>query len=328
MKAILFRKRGLTLVEKPRPRSAPGLALVRVLVAGICRTDIELWSGYYNFEGVAGHEFVGVVEEAPGRENLVGRRVTADINIGCGGCDECRRGNHRHCPDRRVIGLKGWDGAFAEYLVAPAANLYLVEDDLGDREAVLAEPLAAALRIADQVEITPDLRMAVLGDGKLGMLAALALRPLNPGLVLIGRHENRLALARDLGLSTETVTLEEDPPAAARRLGAFDLVVEATGRSEGISYALALVRPEGTIMLKTTSHQPSKVNLAEAAVREIKIIGSRCGDLGRALAFLKERTFDPARLIEKIYPFPEFPLAFQHARRPGAGKVLVDFPPP
>jgi len=325
MRAVRFADGEISFVTLPRPRPGPNQVLLKPVLAGICNTDLELLQGYHAFHGVPGHEFVAVVAKAPGRPELLGRRVVCDINIGCGRCQWCAAGDPRHCETRRVIGILNWPGAYAGYLCAPAANLHLVDDAVSDEEAVFAEPLAAALEVAQQVHVTASLKMAILGDGKLGLLAALGLRHYNPGLLLAGKHPKNLAIAQRQGVATFQVKTPQAYKDLARELGLFDLVVEATGRPEGINHALSLVRPEGTIVVKTTSHEPSKIDLARVVVDEINILGSRCGDLALALDFLRNKWVKVRPLIEAIYPFARFKEAFARARRPGAKKVLIRF---
>jgi threonine dehydrogenase-like Zn-dependent dehydrogenase len=312
-----------SLVERPRPRPQAGQALVRVTMAGICNTDLELLAGYYGFTGVPGHEFVGVVEQAPGFPELEGMRVTADINVGCGHCPRCQGGDPRHCLQRRVIGIKHWEGALAQYVLAPVVNLHEVPDGMPQRQAVFAEPLAAALEVGQQVPIDAGTRLAVLGDGKLGLLIALGLRPRNPGLLLLGRHRRKLDIAQAQGVST--LALDPEGTWPPPDLEPFDLVVEATGHPQGPALALDLLRPQGTLVLKTTSHLPTSINLARVVVDEIAILGSRCGNIALALEDLDQGRLDVRPLIEKIYPFQELLPALEHARRRGALKVLLSF---
>ncbi len=304
--------------ELPRPRPAPGEALVRVLLAGICNTDLELLAGYYGFAGVPGHEFVGLVEEAPSRPELVGRRVVAEINFGCGSCARCLAGDPRHCPERRALGIKDAPGAMAEYVALPAENLIPIDDSLGDRQAVFSEPLAAALEPSQQMRLTARQRLLVLGDGKLGLLCALGLRHWVPSLVLAGRHPHKLALAQAQGVAT---VLSSDPALGDQR---FEVVVEATGRPEGLAQALALVQPEGVVVAKTTSHQPSTLDLAKLVVDEVTLMGSRCGDMRLALHFLQNRLLAVEPLIQATYPLARAGEALAAAGRPGALKVLLE----
>jgi threonine dehydrogenase-like Zn-dependent dehydrogenase len=328
MRALWFENGRATLDERPIPAPGPDEALIRVLMAGICGTDLELQDGYYGFSGIPGHEFVGRVEACACAPDLVGRRVVADINLGCGTCPDCRAGDPRHCPARTVVGIRGRDGAMAESLALPARALHAVDDAIPDQEAVFAEPLAAALRIADQVAITPDSRVLVLGDGRLGLLCALALRHFAPGLTLAGRHPDKLAIAARAGVATALSPAPEGPSAPlATPLsvhGPFDLVVEATGRPEGLAQALSLTRPRGTIVAKTTSRLPSTLNLARLVVDEITLLGSRCGNMAQALAFLAGRRVDARPLVQAVFPFSQAQEALEAARRPGALKVLLD----
>lgn len=324
MLSAWFQDGRASLVERPMPRPQPGQALLKVRLAGLCNTDLELLAGYYGFVGVPGHEFVAVVEEAPGHDYLEGLRVVADINVGCGQCPRCRLGDPRHCPQRRVIGIKHWDGALAQYLLAPVGSLRQVPDGLPSPLAVFAEPLAAALEVGRQVPLEPDMRLAVLGDGKLGLLIALGLRRQVPGLVLMGHHPAKLALAQAQGVATLVVHPRGAWPPPGQE--PFDLVVEATGHPQGPALALDLLRPQGTLVLKTTSHLPSTLNLARVVVDEIAILGSRCGDLDLALDYLASARLDVRPLIEATYPFAQLAQALEHARRPGALKVLLRFP--
>ena len=325
MKAIYFDKQRIDLIERYDIASNPGEAVLKVNIGGICRTDIELLQGYYGFHGVAGHEFVGEIIDAPGDSALIGRRATADINIGCGECEFCRSDHGRHCLQRRVIGIHDWDGAFAEYVKVPAANLCLVPDAVADKEAVFAEPLAAALQVARQVALGGSRRTLILGDGNLGLLLALALRSFDPELLLLGRHADRLKIAADQGVETYQADRSQDPANLASTLGGFETVIEATGRPDGITYAMALVKPKGTIVMKTTIRQAASVDITSLAVREITLIGSRCGDLDMALSFLRERRLDVKPLIGRIFPLEQYREAFEAAQRPGSGKVLITF---
>ncbi|QLA19487.1 MDR/zinc-dependent alcohol dehydrogenase-like family protein [Desulfolutivibrio sulfoxidireducens] len=317
MRAVYLSNNGMTLSLRERPEPKAGEALIRVLVAGICNTDLELAKGYMDFSGVPGHEFVGVVEAAPDAPEWLGRRVVADINWGCGRCARCLSGDPRHCGDRTTLGIHGWDGAFAEWMVAPVKNLLSVPDGLPEREAVFAEPLAAALEVSQQAHLTARTRVAVLGDGKLGILAACGLRHFCPGIVLIGRHAHKLEVAARQGV---TVRLASELKGRDER---FDVVVEATGRADGLARAMDMVRPEGTIVAKTTVAATAPLDLARLVVDEITVMGSRCGDLSLALHFLESRLVDVAPLIEAEYPLADFETAFARASRPGARKVLV-----
>lgn len=308
MKAVRISDGSLRLTDAPMPRPEPHEALIRVLMAGICNTDQELLKGYMNFSGVPGHEFVGLVESAPSRPELTGKRVVGDINIGSG------PGDHRHSPGRTVLGILGKDGAFAQYITLPVWNCHLVPDNVDDQTAVFAEPLAAALEVGQQVHIRAGDRVAVLGDGKLGVLIALALRHLCPGVILVGKHQGKLAIAAAQGVRTAL---------AGEVSGPFDVVVEATGRPEGITSAMSLVRDEGVIVLKSTTEAASCLDISRIVVREITLIGSRCGDTALALDHLAHGLVDPSGLVEAVLPFEDVEEAFRLAARPGARKVLV-----
>lgn len=326
MRAVTFAHGAVQWTEKPRPQPRSGEVLIQVRLAGICNTDLELLKGYMDFAGVPGHEFVGRVVAAPDHPGLVGKRVTAEINLGCGRCDACRKADARHCPHRTTLGIAGKDGAFADYVVVPAAVVHEVPESVSDREAVFIEPLAAALEPGQQLHLTADRSVLVLGDGKLGILTACALRHLAPDLVLAGRHPRKLAIAAAQGVATHQAGTSEALVAGlGRTTGPFDVVIEATGRPEGLACALDLVRPEGTVVLKTTTFAPTPVNMARVVVDEITLVGSRCGNFRLAAAFLRDRLVDVLPLIEAAYPFQAFPEALAAAARPGAMKVLVEF---
>jgi threonine dehydrogenase-like Zn-dependent dehydrogenase len=320
MQVICFNNNHVELTEKSYPTAGKNQAVIQVLMSGICRTDMELFDGYYHFTGVPGHEFVGRVVEAVDATSLVGRRVVADINVGCGACSYCRTGRPKHCLKRLVIGIKDWDGAFADYVRVPLCNIHEVDESIDDVSAVFTEPLAAALDISRQVHLKPDMKAVVLGGGKLGCLIALALRHYLPHLLLLGRHAKGLDIAAAQGVTTALISNDES---LVERLGRFDLVVDATGRPQGVNVALDLTAPQGVLVIKTTSHLSSTLNLSRVAVEEIRMIGSRCGDFDQALSFLKHRLLDVARFVEAVYSFAEFGVAFEHARRPGALKVLL-----
>ena len=323
MRAVYFENQQVKIIEHPRPVAGEGEAIIQVAISGICRTDLEQLAGYYHFSGIPGHEFVGRVIESPSRPDILGRRVTSEINIGCGKCIFCVRGEKEHCPDRKVIGIKNWEGAFAEYVKAPLNNIHPVPAGITDEAAVFVEPLAAALRITQQIHITTDYKAAILGDGKLGLLAAMAIGHYTPSTVLFGKHADRLALARQWGLATQLVETGSFERILEGAAGSYDLVVEATGRADGIGSALKLVRPRGHLVVKTTSRHLSEIDLSDMVVREIRMTGSRCGDFEQAMMFLKRNWVAPEAMIAARYEFADFEAALRHAARPGAGKVLV-----
>jgi threonine dehydrogenase-like Zn-dependent dehydrogenase len=298
------------------PQPPPGEALVRVRLAGICNTDLELRRGYYPFTGVPGHEFVGTVEAATDAPQWVGRRVVGEINAACGTCRACRAGRATHCEKRSVLGIAARDGAFATHLVLPIRNLHAVPDALTDETAVFTEPTAAALEIQEQVRVSPADRVVVIGAGKLGQLVAQTLAVTGCRLLVVGRSPRPLALVAARGIPTATVEGLEPREA--------DLVVECTGHPDGLELARRAVRPRGTIVLKSTYHGKAEVDLARFVVDEITLVGSRCGPFAPALALLTEGLVDPRPLVEARYPLAEAVVAFEHAARPGALKILID----
>ncbi len=298
----------------PRPEPPPGEALVRVKLAGICNTDLEIVRGYMGFQGVLGHEFVGVVEECAD-ESLVGRRVVGEINCYCGECPTCRAGAPTHCPHRTTLGIWGRDGAFADYLILPMANLHTVPQALNDEAAVFVEPLAAALEILEQVQVKPTMRVVVLGDGKLGLLVAQVLGLTGCDLVVGGHHEEKLAILRQRGIDARLA--DELPPEKA------DVVVDCTGHPGGFTAARGMVKPRGTLVLKSTFHGDVEVNLSMLVVDEITLVGSRCGPFAPALRLLEDGLVDVESLISATYPLDEGLTAFEQAQKKGTLKVLL-----
>jgi threonine dehydrogenase-like Zn-dependent dehydrogenase len=247
----------------------------------------------------------------------------ADINCGCHQCHRCLQGDPRHCAHRSVIGIRGRDGALAEYLKVPLENIHAVPQQIEDHQAVFTEPLAAALEITQQIHITNTDRVAVIGDGKLGLLIALALKHYCPGLVLLGKHTDNLQIVANQDVATRQVPSEGTLSFLNTIDKDFDIVIDATGKPNGLNMGIELVRPEGTIVLKTTSHLPSQIHFAPVVVKEITLIGSRCGDLSLALSFLKNKWIDVSPLIDSIYPFHDLSKAFSRAQQPGIKKVLI-----
>jgi threonine dehydrogenase-like Zn-dependent dehydrogenase len=297
----------------PQSATIAQTALVKVHLAGICSTDLQIFKGYMGFRGVPGHEFVGSVSEEP--KELLGKRVVGEINFGCGRCENCARDLSRHCTNRSVMGILNADGAFAEYVAVPAANLHLVPDKVSDEEAVFTEPLAAAFEILEQVQIDPGDQVLVLGDGKLGNLCAQVLRLTGASVTALGKHEDKLKLIKRAGV--RTILLNDWKP----RL--FDVVVDATGSPSGLELALSAVRPRGTLVLKSTIAGNHDVSLAPIVINEITVIGSRCGLFPPALEALEEKSVSVTPLIEKIYPLNDGIEAVGHAARPGTKKILL-----
>lgn len=312
MKALVFDGTLRFADDYPQPKPSPDEALVRVLLAGICNTDLEIIKGYMGFRGVLGHEFVGIVVEAPDA-GIVGKRVVGEINAWCGDCPTCRAGRPTHCPHRTTLGIFGRDGAFAEYLTLPQRNLHLVPDNLSNEAAVFVEPLAAALEILEQVHIRPTDRVAVLGDGKLGLLVAQVLSLTGCALTVVGHHATKLAILARKGIPTTT-----QPPDDR-----FDVVVECTGQAAGFDLARRLVRPRGTLVLKSTFAGTQETTLAPLVVDEITLLGSRCGPFAPALRLLAAGLIDPAPLISATYPLEEGLVAMERARQRGTLKVLL-----
>jgi threonine dehydrogenase-like Zn-dependent dehydrogenase len=295
------------------PADTKSVALIKVHLAGICSTDLQILKGYMGFTGVPGHEFVGSVVD--GSQDWLGQRVVGEINFGCGICDNCRRGLARHCPNRRVMGIVNADGAFADYVAVPVANLHPVADSISDEDAVFTEPLAAAFEILTQIQINPGDEILVLGDGKLGNLCAQVLRLTGAKVTALGKHAEKLAAIKRAGV--RTVQLNDWQP----RL--FDIVVEASGSPSGLELALGAVRPRGTLILKSTIAGKHEVSLAPIVIHEISVVGSRCGPFPDALDALAAKRVAVAPLIEAIYSLKDGVDAVERAMRAGAKKILL-----
>jgi threonine dehydrogenase-like Zn-dependent dehydrogenase len=308
-------------LDRAEPVPAPGEVLVRVLVAGICETDLQLIRGYKGFRGVLGHEFVGIA--TTGR--FAGQRVVGEINCSCWTCDTCRAGRPGHCPSRTVLGILGHDGAFAEYIAVPDRNLHRVPDKVDTDVAVFAEPLAAAFQIPAQLPIARTDRIVVLGDGRLGNLCAQVLARESDHVTVAGKHPSKLALLERLGISTRVVNASglEAGFSNQSQEGA-DIVVDCTGSAAGLATALELVRPRGTIVLKTTIAGEQTLSLAPVVVDEITIIGSRCGPFDLALEALAAGRIDARTLIHDRFDLTDGVRALQRAAEPGVLKVLID----
>ncbi len=312
----------LEFKDIPTPEIPTGEALIRVRMAGICRTDQELVKGYMSFSGVPGHEFVGEVVEvdsAAGSQakELIGKRVVGEINCGCGTCDYCHSGLERHCPQRTVLGIKGRDGAFAEYLTLPVNNLHVVPDTVDDQTAVFTEPLAAALEILEQVRIKPDDGVLVIGDGKLGLLIARILQLHGCRLLCLGSHPHKIELLKSWGI--EAANYRDYQPVPC------DLAVEASGSTQGFAIAVSALKARGTLIFKSTYAETLTFDVAPLVVNEITVIGSRCGPFAPALRLLSQNLIPTNQLISRIYPFDEAIAAFQYAAQGDALKVLLQF---
>lgn len=313
MRAVVLNSHGVSFQPEYAPTPAAGDIPIRILRAGICETDLQLIQGYMGFQGVLGHEFVGVAESG----RYAGRRVTGEINCACGRCDLCRSGLGNHCPHRSVLGILRHDGAFADRVWLPEENLHPVPDSVSDDEAVFVEPLAAAFQIPAQLDLSQYARVVVLGDGRLGNLCAQVLQQHGANLLVIGKHSEKLQRLKDRGI--ETALLDE---VSDRKFA--DLVVECAGSPTGFPTACELVRPRGTIVLKTTVAGEAGPNLAPVVIDEITIVGSRCGPFADALRALEERTVEVTSLITGRFPLESAAEAFQQAGRRDQLKVLFE----
>ena len=315
MLAVHLENGHIEVRDEPRPHRPEGMALIRLLCGGICNTDLELQRGYYGFAGTPGHEFVGEVIEADSPA-WVGRRVVGEINLACGACDWCRRGLGRHCPRRTVLGIVNHPGAFREFLTLPERNLHALPDALPTERAVFVEPLAAACEILDQVTLPCAAEVAVLGDGKLGLLVALVLNAYGHRVHQFGRHAEKLQIARRAGVATEASS-------GALPEMAYDWVVDATGSPEGLRQAVRMTRPRGTVILKSTVHGLVGVDTAPVIVNEITLVGSRCGRFEPALDLLSRNLIPVEEMISEQLPLADAPRAFERAAQKGVLKVLL-----
>jgi alcohol dehydrogenase len=317
MRALYFDGQ-LSVRQVPIPSPAPGEALVRVRLAGICGTDRQILKGYSGFHGIPGHEFVGEVVECEKKE-WVGKRVVGEINITCQGCDWCRRGLGRHCANRTVMGIIRRPGAFAEFVTLPITNLHEVPANVSNDAAVFTEPLAAACEILEQMSILPGTRAAILGAGRLGLLVAQVLRHAGAEVTVIGRNAAKLDLARSWGFNVME-NASQLPPKS------FLVVVEATGSPQGLEQALRLVEPRGTVVMKSTFHEPAQFDTAKLVVDEITLLGSRCGNFRVALDLLRSGAIRVQELVSRVFPLEAGVEAFKYLEDPACLKVLLANP--
>ncbi len=315
MKALIFDEKLRLATDYPQPAPPSGESLVRVTLAGICNTDIEIARGYMGYRGILGHEFVGVVEESDD-ESLIGQRVVGEINAHCGECAYCRRGMTTHCPHRTTLGIAGRDGALAEYLTLPTRNLHRVPDNIPDEVAAFTEPLAAACEILEQIQICPTDRVIVLGDGKLGLLVAQVVSLTGCDLTTIGHHRDKLDILERRGIDTQIGSVADMPREV-------DIVIECTGNASGFVAARRMLRPRGTLVLKSTYHGTPEVDLSSVVVDEITLIGSRCGPFAPALRLLSRDLVDVQSLITATYGIDDALAAFEHAQTKGTLKILI-----
>jgi len=335
MLAFVVSQERLEPVQKPVPKLRPGWALIRVRLAGICNTDVEILRGYHQFHGVPGHEFVGEVAEVAGvspamQKRWLGERVAGEINVTCSAygykpvCEFCRRGLRTHCSRRTVLGIVAHDGAFSEYLTLPLENLHLVPTSVSDEKAVFIEPLAAACQILDQIPIRKFPSAVVLGDGKLAQLIARVLRAAGRKVTLYGKHESKLSLAGKAGIRTEQV--QGDANDVERVKASYRLVVEATGSPTGLALAQQMTEPRGTLVLKSTFHGVAPVETWPIVVKEITVVGSRCGPFAKAITLLRTGKVDPTPLISRTYALKAAAEAILYAQESRVMKVLLRNP--
>jgi threonine dehydrogenase-like Zn-dependent dehydrogenase len=314
MRALSWDGTEARVLDRPDPALGPGMALVRMHRAGVCNTDLEIVQGYMGYRGVLGHELVGTVIEGP--EAWRGRRVTAEINFACGACALCGQGLGRHCPTRTVMGILGADGAFAELVAVPVANLHEVPEAVSDDAAAFIEPLAAAYEILEQTHVRPGMRCLVLGDGKLGLLVAEVLFTTGAEVLAVGKHPEKLAILARRGIATSTLD--------AWKRDQADLVVEATGSARGLALAVEATRPRGTLILKSTVAGATEMHMAPLVINEITVIGSRCGSFAPAIRGLASGAVDVTPLISARLPLARADEALRLAAQPGVLKVLIE----
>ena len=314
MKAVILKDKNISVEDVPIPMPEEGEALLKVIKAGICNTDLELMKGYMDFEGILGHEFMGRVVESPEKEWL-GKRVVGEINIPCGCCEICSENDPKHCPSRKVLGIHQKDGVFAEFVAVPLDNLFTLPSMVSDREAIFVEPLAAAIAIFDQIQVDQKDEVLVLGDGKLGLLVAQVMQTRSANIFCVGHHPRKLSLLQNRGIQTTQSVQEWDRK--------FDLVVEATGSSEGIEEALCFVKPKGKIIAKSTFHGRAKIDVSTLVVNEIQLIGSRCGSFNKTLEFLKRESVELEEMVDADFPLADAERAFDRAEDPEVIKVLI-----
>ncbi|MEM9365251.1 MAG: alcohol dehydrogenase catalytic domain-containing protein [Planctomycetota bacterium] len=318
MRAVVLGESGVRFrPDQPDPIPQPTEILVRPILAGICETDLQLVRGYMGFRGILGHEFVGIAQS--GRH--AGKRVVAEINCSCHACDTCLGGRANHCPHRTVLGIDRHDGAFADAMTVPERNLHLVPDVLVDEAAVLTEPLAAAFQIPDQIDIHPDMEIVVLGDGRLGLFCAMVLHSMRAKVHVLGKHTEKLQRFHVRGIHTQQLSSTEPESVPSNTA---DLVVDCTGSASGLPMAMRLVRPRGTVVLKTTVADNHSLNLASIVIDEISVIGSRCGPFDKALHALANDTIDVRDLITHRFTLSETQAAFTAARAPSSFKVVFE----
>ena len=316
MRTTLFDGKKLVFLgEYPSPNSTDTETLVKISLAGICGTDLEILNGYMNYQGILGHEFVGVVVKSKNKD-LVGKRVVGEINVGCGKCSSCKQGLERHCPNRTVLGILNRNGAFAEFLSLPEKNLHVIPDSITDQQAVFVEPLAAAFEILEQVDLDPTWNVAIVGDGRLANLIVCVLKLYCSNITCFGRHENKLEKIKKIGIKTQKSIDTKDEHQ-------FDLVVEATGNNSGFVDTMKLIKPRGAVILKSTVASKESLDLTPTIINEITLIGSRCGTFRPAIEALASNKISVDHLIDSTYPLEKFKEAIEYAKKPNTLKVFL-----
>lgn len=317
MKAVIFDETLKYVEDYEKPTPEKGEALIKVTYGGVCNTDKEITKGYMGYKGILGHEFTGVVEEINDEDKtFLGKRVVGEINLGCKNCEWCAKDLERHCPTRSTLGILAKDGCFAEYVTLPLSNLIEIPENVPDEQAVFVEPLAAGLEILEQMHIQPCQKVMVLGDGKLGLLTALALNACGLDVLIVGKHQNKLDIAKNQGVKTQLLSEFEQAPK-------FDVVVEATGSITGFETSVSCVKPRGTLVLKSTIAASKELNLAPIVINEITILGSRCGRFEPAMRLIASGKIDFSQMISKIYPIEQAVEAFDANNAKDTIKILL-----
>ncbi len=322
MKALVYDNELKLEKNYPMPDVKENEVLIKTSMVGICNTDYEITKGYMGYKGVLGHEFVGVVEKIGSNvdKNLIGKRVVGEINLACNNCEWCHKGLQRHCPNRSTLGIFKKDGCFSEYFTLPKENVIEISDNINDETATFTEPLAAAYEILEQLHIRPDSKVAVVGDGKLGLCISLVFSALNVDFIHIGKHQEKLDISKNNGVKTILLSdLKEQDKKS------FDYVVEATGSTGGFELSASLVKPRGTLILKSTIVAKEGLNLASIVVDEITVVGSRCGQFKPILRLLEKGKINVKPLITKIYNIDDFKEAFEANSKKDTLKILVKF---
>lgn len=322
MKALVYNKELKLDNNYPIPDVKENEVLIKTLMVGICNTDYEITKGYMGYQGVLGHEFVGIVEKTGSNvdKNLINKRVVGEINLACNNCEWCHKGLGRHCPNRSTLGIFKKDGCFSEYFTLPKENVIEISDNIDNETATFTEPLAAAYEILEQLHIRPDSKVALVGDGKLGLCISLVFSALNIDFIHIGKHEEKLNISKSNGVKTMLLSELKDCHKKS-----FDFVIEATGSTGGFELSSSLVKPRGTLVLKSTITAKEGLNLASIVVDEITVVGSRCGQFRPILRLLEQGKINVKPLVSGIYSVDDFEKAFEENSKKDTLKILVKF---